>query len=402
MTVYAGYRQIELLPSSADWPVGLAELTHPPEKLYLIGNPDALSQPAIAIVGSRKATPYGLICAQRFARRAAFQGLTVVSGGAVGCDQAAHQGALELESQTIVVLGCGADVVYPNKAKPLFEQILANGGLIVSELPWGAPPASWAFVKRNRLIAALAEATLIIEAGIPSGTFSTADATLALGRELLVVPGSILSKQSAGCNYLLSQGAWPIIDDKSFDTALFEIFAMQSFSSGEKRVGRQKDTLLSTGANAVQQSLPVITEDLQLLAISDELIGAMPGYGGADDSQGVEVGKSGDDTNDGQRSEQPLGSPKPPEPTGSPKPPEPPGPPTSPAPPAPPGPPDKYTQILEHLRVIPAKPDELVGYCGGDVVEVIRCLTRMEINGLVTRMIDGRFASSIEKLDSGR
>ncbi|MCL2632545.1 MAG: DNA-processing protein DprA [Coriobacteriia bacterium] len=221
---YPGFEQHELSLDNIDYPEILIGLPDPPKKLYMIGNKGALLQPAIAIVGSRKATPYGLLCATRFAKRAAAHNLVVISGGAVGCDQAAHHGALELSTPTIVVLGCGADVMYPSDSGQLFTQVLLSGGLIVSELPWGSPPVGWAFVKRNRIIAGLALATLIIEAGMPSGTFSTADAALSLGRELLVVPGSILSKQSAGCNHLIAQGAWPIIDDKSFDTALRDIY----------------------------------------------------------------------------------------------------------------------------------------------------------------------------------
>jgi DNA processing protein len=180
----------------------------------------------LAVVGSRKATEYGLGCARHFARRAGIQGYTVISGGAIGCDQAAHLGALDAGAKTVVVLGCGADVVYPKRAKALFTDILEQGGVIVSEAPWGSPPLPWAFWRRNRLIAGLALATLIIEAGLPSGTFSTADATLAQGKELLAVPGSIFSQQSKGANHLISQGAFPVIDDASLDAALANISSM--------------------------------------------------------------------------------------------------------------------------------------------------------------------------------
>jgi len=180
--------------------------------------------PALAIVGARKATPYGLSCAHRFARRTAQAGVVVVSGGAIGCDQAAHRGALEGKGKTIVVLGCGGDVIYPARARHLFEEVLATGGLIVSEAPWGSPPSRWGFRRRNRIIAALAQATLIVEAGLPSGTFSTADATLAQGKDVWVVPGSIDSQESQGSNRLLLQGAAPIIGMESFDDMLSSIF----------------------------------------------------------------------------------------------------------------------------------------------------------------------------------
>jgi DNA processing protein len=145
---------------------------------------------------------------------------------------------LECEQATLVVLGCGADVVYPNNAKEIFTSVLKAGGALLSEIPWGASPKRYAFIKRNRLIAALSMATLIVEAGIPSGTFSTADATLTLGRDLLVVPGSILSKQSAGCNHLIVQGAWPIIDDASFDAAIRDIYFVPSLLADSERLER--------------------------------------------------------------------------------------------------------------------------------------------------------------------
>ncbi|MCL2757307.1 MAG: DNA-protecting protein DprA, partial [Coriobacteriia bacterium] len=193
----------ELLPGSPLFPAGLLEIEEPVKRLYCIGDVRVLGSPALAIVGARKATPYGLSCAHRFARRAAQEGITVVSGGAIGCDQAAHRGALEGGGKTIVVLGCGADVVYPARAFSLFEEVLATGGAIVTEAPWGSPPSKWGFRRRNRIIAALAHSTLIVEAGLPSGTFSTADATLAQGKDVLVVPGSIDSMESRGSNRLL-------------------------------------------------------------------------------------------------------------------------------------------------------------------------------------------------------
>jgi DNA processing protein len=157
---------------------------------------------------------------------AAARGITVVSGGAIGCDQAAHTGALEVGGNTIVVLGCGADVVYPARATDLFARVIAQGGVIVSEAPWGSPPSRWGFRRRNRLIAGIARATLIVEAGLPSGTFSTADDTLAQGKEVLAVPGSIFAQESKGVNRLISQGAVPIVDDESFECALIQLFGL--------------------------------------------------------------------------------------------------------------------------------------------------------------------------------
>lgn len=206
--------------NSAAFPPLLEVIPQPPDRLFVRGCPDVLLKPAMGIVGARKATPYGLMCAERFARLAVECGLVVVSGGAIGCDQAAHRGALEAGGQTVVVLGCGADVVYPKRARDLFGKIVDEGGALVSEYGWDMEPKPWAFRRRNRLIAGLGNWLLVVEAGLPSGTFGTADDALSQGKDVLVVPGSILSPESAGSNRLLSQGAVPIVDDDTFLDAI--------------------------------------------------------------------------------------------------------------------------------------------------------------------------------------
>jgi DNA processing protein len=220
----------DIARGDARYPEGLYRVEQPPKTLHVKGECAALLTPGLAIVGARKATPYGLNCARRFARIASARGITVVSGGAIGCDQAAHTGALEVGGNTVVVLGCGADVVYPARAQELFSQVISQKGAIVSEAPWGAPPSRWGFRRRNRLIAGIAQATLIVEAGLPSGTFSTADATLAQGKEVLAVPGSIFARESKGANRLIAQGAIPIVGDESFEDALVQVFGFPETS----------------------------------------------------------------------------------------------------------------------------------------------------------------------------
>lgn len=210
-------------PSSTEYPEQLRCSDDPPEVLNIVGNVGAL-KPGLAVVGARKATPYGRACAEHFAALAAARGIPIISGGAIGCDQAAHKGALDERGTTVVVLGSGADVVYPRSGRDLFKRVVASGGALVSEQPWGSPPLKWAFRRRNRIIAGLARAVLIVEAGLPSGTFSTADYALNSGRDVLVVPGSIFSRESHGSNTLLRQGAHPIVDDESFSDALDELF----------------------------------------------------------------------------------------------------------------------------------------------------------------------------------
>lgn len=231
MNEYAEFKgpRFEIDINSQEYPPILRDTPEAPEVLYGIGNPEAL-QPGIAIIGARKATPYGLSCAELFARQAAQRGLTIISGGARGCDQAAHRMALEENCPTVVVFGSGADVVYPKRGYRLFQQVIDQGGAIISENIWGTPPIAGLFVRRNRIIAGLAALVLIVEAGLPSGTFSTADAALRANRDVACVPGSITSPNSRGSNHLLAQGAFAVVDQESLDTAIEIAFTHNSYA----------------------------------------------------------------------------------------------------------------------------------------------------------------------------
>ena len=212
-----------LVRGQVGYPAALSQVSSPPKRLYVVGDPAALEE-GIAVVGARKATPYGMGCAARFARQAAERGIVVISGGARGCDAAAHEAALDVGGRTVAFLGGGCDRLYPAQHKPLFQRIVDGGGAVVSEHAWDAPPLPQQFRTRNRLIAGLARATLIVEAGLPSGTFSTADEALAANRDVLVVPGAITAASSRGANRLIGQGATPIVDDESFEDALLLLF----------------------------------------------------------------------------------------------------------------------------------------------------------------------------------
>ncbi len=200
------------------YPELLKEIPDPPQRLYVLGDPDALL-PALAVVGARRATPYGLTATRMLSAWAARAGYPVVSGGAIGCDQAAHRAVLEHDGITVAVMAGGPDVLHPRAAADLFMRI-AEEGAIVSEYPWGTTPAPWMFRKRNRIIAGLSAAVLVVEAGLPSGTLSTADHALAAGRDVLAVPGSIFSPTSRGCNRLILQGARPVTDSSDLRDAL--------------------------------------------------------------------------------------------------------------------------------------------------------------------------------------
>ena len=206
-----GLPRFEVAIEDEAYPQRLRETADPPRRLFGVGAASALSLPGLAVVGARKATPYGLAAAKQFAGWAAGSGYSIVSGAARGCDQAAHRAALDCGGTTVAVLGNGADLAYPRDAGDLLGRI-ARQGCVVSELPWGHEPAKWTFRARNRIIAGLAGALLVLEAGLPSGTFGTADSALAAGREVLVVPGSIYAPECRGPNRLLRQGATPVTD----------------------------------------------------------------------------------------------------------------------------------------------------------------------------------------------
>jgi DNA processing protein len=202
------------------YPPLLAELHDPPSRLHLRGGPpELLSRPCVAIVGARSCSAYGAQVAREVARSLAAAGLVVVSGLARGVDAEAHRGALAAGGLTIAVLGCGIDRDYPRAHAELARRIAENG-LVVSEYPPGVEPSPWRFPARNRIIAGLAQATVVIEARERSGALITADFALELGREVFATPGEITSALSAGTNDLLRQGATPLLSAEDVLTSL--------------------------------------------------------------------------------------------------------------------------------------------------------------------------------------
>jgi len=188
------------------YPRILLDSPDPPLLLYVRGSIDLLERPAIAIVGSRNATAQGLENARAFAAHLGGAGWVVVSGLALGIDGAAHEGALAGGGGTIAVVGTGLDVVYPVRHRALARKIAADG-LLVSEFAIGTPALAENFPIRNRIIAALARGTLVVEAAVQSGSLITARLALEAGRDVFAIPGSIHSPQSRGCHALIKQGA---------------------------------------------------------------------------------------------------------------------------------------------------------------------------------------------------
>jgi len=192
--------------ADADYPQALLTMPDPPPLLYVKGRLDVLQMRAVAIVGSRNATPQGAEDARRFARALSDAGLAVVSGLALGIDAAAHRGALDGGAGTIAVIGTGADIVYPAHNHTLAHEI-ARDGAILSEWPLGTPARSANFPQRNRLIAGLSGGVLIVEAAMRSGSLITARLAAEMGRDVFAIPGSIHAPLSQGCHRLIKQGA---------------------------------------------------------------------------------------------------------------------------------------------------------------------------------------------------
>ena len=195
-------------PGSGEYPVGLHDLEEPPE-IWLLGS--VRTAPGVAVVGTRRATRYGLDLAEGFGAVIARAGWTTVSGLARGIDTAAHRGCLRLSGHALAVLGSGIDWCYPRENRPMYEQIVDVGGAIVSEYPPGTPPDRWRFPARNRIIAAVSAAVVVVEAAATGGALITARLAAELGRPVFVVPGDVDRKMSEGCNRLIRDGAHPVL-----------------------------------------------------------------------------------------------------------------------------------------------------------------------------------------------
>lgn len=203
---------VETIPfRSPEYPERLRDLEKPPEQLWTIGDRGALRDPVVAIVGTRRATSYGLRITRELSGALARAGACIVSGMALGIDGAAHRAALDAGGRTVAVLGSGVDVPSPPSHRTLHREI-AERGLVLSETATGAPAHKGTFINRNRIIAALAQVIFVVEAPRKSGALRTVDFGMTLGREIGAVLGNIDSPQSFGTNCLVREGAHPIVE----------------------------------------------------------------------------------------------------------------------------------------------------------------------------------------------
>jgi DNA processing protein len=258
------------------FPPLLRAIYDPPPRLYLRGAAeDVLARRTVAVVGARSCSPYGAHVARRLGRELAAAGLVVVSGLARGVDGEAHRGALEAGGLTVAVLGCGIDRDYPAAHSDLARRI-REGGLIVSEYEPGVEPAPWRFPARNRIIAGLSAATVVVEARERSGALITADLALEEGRDVLAVPGEITSALSAGTNALLKLGAAPCTGAAD----VLEVFGLTQEERAAPKVSEQAAKVLAAlpaGADDVArvsgleaQTVAVALAELELAGLATE------------------------------------------------------------------------------------------------------------------------------------
>lgn len=195
-----------IIQSDEEYPASLREIYDPPIVLYLKGALTAREKNAVAMVGSRQTTHYGIETARKLAYQLAYVGVTVVSGGARGIDTAAHQGALAAKGRTVCVLGTGLSIVFPPENKELFDRI-ADNGAVMSQFPFNRNGDKQSFAIRNRIVAGMTLGTVVVEADLHSGALITANFATEYGRQVFAVPGRIDSPRSKGCHELIKKGA---------------------------------------------------------------------------------------------------------------------------------------------------------------------------------------------------
>jgi DNA processing protein len=263
------------------YPRQLLEIPDPPALLYAAGDARLLSSPALAVVGSRNATPQGMNNAHAFSRVFSDAGLAIVSGLALGVDSEAHRGGLAGRGSTLAVLGTGVDVAYPRRNAPLAGKILERG-LLVSEFPLGTEPHAGNFPRRNRLISGLARGCLVVEAAVDSGSLITARLAADQGREVFAIPGSIHSPLSKGCHALIKQGAKLV---ESAEDVLEELGVAARAPRAPEESGPGNGLLEKMGFDPcdidqliARSGLPVETISAALLELElDGKIAALPG-----------------------------------------------------------------------------------------------------------------------------
>ena len=237
------------------YPKRLRDYKGMPKQIYAIGKMPDERIPIVAIVGARMCSPYGRHHAFTYAKLLARHGVQVISGMALGIDGVAHEGALAGGGETYAVLGCGVDICYPARNRKIYNQTIENGG-IISELPAGYPPLRQNFPMRNRIISAMADVVLVIEAKTKSGSLITADFAMEQGKTVLALPGRVDDELSKGCNYLISQGAGIAYSVESVLSELNMRYVLKKENQQKNKIG------LATTKKLVYSCVDLTPKDL--------------------------------------------------------------------------------------------------------------------------------------------
>lgn len=259
-------------PCDKDYPPQLLAASGHPIALYVKGNVNALSMPSIAMVGTRKATSYGLDQAFRFARDLAANGWVIVSGLAVGIDAECHRGAISVDNGvTVGVIGSALNKFYPEKNIPLAREIVAKGGAVISEFPFGRAPDTQTFPQRNHVVAGLARAAIAVEAPVKSGTMITMGITANLGRAVMAIPGRVDSQSSAGCLALIRDGAVLVRSPRDVESELSKLScvpAPKAAQSGAETAPQRTPYLPGMSADEIAIMREVTVDGISM----DELV----------------------------------------------------------------------------------------------------------------------------------
>ena len=245
------------------YPSLLKQIADPPLVLYVAGALEALGQPSVAVVGTRRPTVYGRECARRFGFQLAGAGYTVVSGLALGIDTEAHAGAVQAKGRTVAVLGGALDCLFPKENKALARSMVDSGGAVVSEYPFGRQPDRQTFPMRNRIVSGLCKGVLVVEAPYNSGTLITVSQALDQNRSVMAVPGRIDSPASQGCHKLLREGARLVTNVEDVIEELQDLMAGMQRQSGKldaaglQAVEKRPESILSPEERAVMAQVGI-------------------------------------------------------------------------------------------------------------------------------------------------
>lgn len=271
---------LELHLSSPDYPDYLRHIASPPKQLYYLGDVlPLLKRPRLAVIGSRKVTPYGKSITTSLTRAAAEQGIVIISGLALGVDGLAHQAALDAHGKTIAVLANGLNQIYPATHRQLAKNILKQGGAIISEYPIGTESYKVNFIARNRIVSGISDGVLITEAAAKSGTLHTAHFALEQGKTVMAVPGNITSALSEGTNTLIKSGAIPVT---CADDILYALGVTPHTTPAEQLAANDEEAiilgLLQQGISEVSELMhasklcaPLFNQTLTMLEITGKI-----------------------------------------------------------------------------------------------------------------------------------